>query len=167
MNQQPNTWPDRVVTSRTVPREPFSAIAIEFAGPFPTEEKKELMLVVLDRFTGFTYLIPVSQNITAIKTANLLIEQIFSVHGFLTSMVSDRDTKFTSRFWMQFMADIKIALNMATTYHHQTSGQTEARIRTIRQCHCNFVNPKGTKWSRHLPYVQTAIKAAPDDSSEL
>ena len=121
---------------------------------------------MLDRFTGFTYLIPVSQNITAVETANLLIERIFSVHGFPTSIVSDRDPKFISRFWMQFMANIKIDLNMATVYHHQTNGETERRIRTVRQCLRNYVSPKGTKWVRHLPHVQRAINAAPGDSSE-
>jgi len=155
------------VTPLPVPREPFSSIAIHFAVPFPSDNKKELILVVLDHFTGFSYLIPVSQNITAVQTANLLIERIFSVHGFPTSIVSDRDPKFTYRFWMQFMANIKIDLNMATAYHHPTNGQTERRIRTIRQCLRNFVNPKGTNCTRQLSYVQTAINAAPGDSSEL
>ena len=113
MNKQPTTLPDRIVISLPVPREPFSSIAIDFAGSFPSDNKKEQILVVLDRFTGFTYLIPVSQNITAVETANILIERIFSVHGFSTSIVSDRDPRFTSHFWQQFMA-IKIDLNMAT-----------------------------------------------------
>ena len=68
---------------------------------------------------------------------------------------------------MQFMANIKIDLNMATAYHHQTNGQTERRIRTVRQCLRNYVGPKGTKWIRHLPHVQTASNAAPGNSSEL
>ena len=167
MNKQPTTLPNGIVTSLAVPREPFSSIAIDFAGPCPSDNKKELILVVLDRFTGFTYLIPVSQNITAVETANLLIERIFSVHGFPTSIVSHRDPKFTSLFCIQFMANIKIDLNMATAYHHQTNGQTEHRIRTVRQCLRNYVSPKGRKWIRHLPHIQTAINAAPGDSSEL
>ena len=145
MNKQSTTLPDGIVTPLPIPRELFSLIAIDFGGPFPSDNKKELILVVLDCFTGFTYLIPVSQNITAVKTANRLIERIFSVHRFPTSIVSDRDPKFTSRFWMQFMANIKIDLNMATAYHHQTNGKTERRIKTIRQCLQNCVNPKETK----------------------
>ena len=115
INKQPTTLPDRIVTQLPVPRAPISWIAIDFAGPFPSDNTKEVILAVLDRFTGFTYLIPVSQNITAVDTANLLIERIFSVHGFPTSIVSDRDPKFTSCFWMQFMANIKIDLKMATS----------------------------------------------------
>ena len=74
MNKQPTTLPDGIVTPLPVPRDPVSSIAINFAGPFPSDNKKELILVVLDRFTGFTYLIPVSQNITAVETADPLIE---------------------------------------------------------------------------------------------
>ena len=167
MNKQPTTLPNGIVTPLPVPREPFSSIAIDFAGPFPSDNKKELILVVLDRFTGFTYLIPVSQNITEVETANILIERIFSFHGFPTSIVSDRDPRFTSHFWQQFIANIKIYLNMTIAYHHQSNGQTERRIRTVRQCLRNYVNPKGTKWTRHLPHVQTAINAASGNSTSL
>ena len=167
MNKQPTTLPDGIVTPLPILREPFSSISIVLIGPFPSDKKKELILIVLNRFTGFTYLIPVSQNITAVENANLFIVPIFSVDGFPTSIMSDRDPKFTFCFWMQFMANIKIDLNRATAYHHQTNGQTERRIRPIRQCLRNFVNPKGTKWTRHIPHVQTAINAAPGDSSEL
>jgi len=65
------------------------------------------------------------------------------------------------------MANIKIDLNMGTAYHYQTNGQTERRISTIHQCLHTFVNPTDPKWTRHLPHVQTAINAAPGDSSEL
>src|ERR1700759_2850783 len=68
---------------------------------------------------------------------------------------------------MQFVANIKIDLNMATTYYHQTNGQIERRIRTIPQSLLHYVGPKGTKWIRHRPHVQTAINAAPGDSSKL
>ena len=151
MNKQPTTLPDGVVTPRPVPREPFSSIAIHFAGPFSINHKKELILIVLDRFTRFTYLLPVSQNITAVETGNILIERFFSVYGFPTSIITDRDPKFTSCFWMQLMGNIKIDRNMALAYHHQTNGQTELRIRTIRQCLRNFGNPKGTRDSLSSP----------------
>ena len=65
------------------------------------------------------------------------------------------------------MANIKIDLNMATAYHHQTNGQTELRIRTVRQCLRNYVRTKGTKWTGHLPHVQTALNAAPGDSTSV
>ena len=65
------------------------------------------------------------------------------------------------------MANIKIDLHMTTAYHHQTNDQTEHRIRTVCQCLRNYVNPKGTKWTRRLPHVQTAINATPGDTTRL
>ena len=43
MNQQPTTLPDGIVTRLAVPKEPFSSIAIDFAGPFTSDNKKELI----------------------------------------------------------------------------------------------------------------------------
>jgi len=54
MNKQPTTVPGRSVTPLPVPREPFSSLAIDFAGPFPHDCNKDLILFVLDRFSGFT-----------------------------------------------------------------------------------------------------------------
>ena len=60
MNKQPATLPDRVVNPLPVTRKRFSSMAIDFAEPFPRDNKKELILLVLDHFIKFTYLIPVS-----------------------------------------------------------------------------------------------------------
>src|SRR3989337_3920579 len=95
-----------------------------------------------------------------------MINRIFTVHGFPTSVVSDRDSKFPSRFWQQLMKNIQIDLNMATAYHHQTNGQVERKIRSICQCLRFYVGPKGNNWIKHLPHVQLAINAAPGDSTD-
>jgi len=65
------------------------------------------------------------------------------------------------------MSNIKIDLNMATAYHHETNCQTECRIRTVRQCLGKYIGPKGSKSVHHLPHAQTAINATPSDSTEL
>ena len=43
MNKQPTTRADGIFTPLAVPREPFSTIAIDFAGPFPSDNTKELI----------------------------------------------------------------------------------------------------------------------------
>ena len=43
MNKQPTTLPNGIVTPLPVPREPFSWIAIDFAGLIPSDNKKELI----------------------------------------------------------------------------------------------------------------------------
>ena len=142
INKQPATLPDRIVTPLPVPRKPFSSITIDFAGRFTSSNKKEPILVLLHRFTGFTYVIPVSQNITAVQTAIILMEGIFSLHGFPTSLVSDRDPRFTSCSWQQFMAQIRIGLNMATAYHNRPMAKLNAESEHYTKASSTMLAPK-------------------------
>ena len=53
---------------------------------------------------------------------------------------------------------------MATQYHHQTNGQVECRIRTLKQMMRNFINQSQKNWSAALPQIAAAMNGAPHDS---
>ena len=53
---------------------------------------------------------------------------------------------------------------MATLYHHQTNGQVERRIRTLKQMMRNFVNKRQNNWSGALPAIAAAMNGAPNES---
>lgn len=55
--------------------------------------------VVLDRLTKLVYFIPIRINYKLQKLVELYIEKIVSLHGIPSSIVSDIDLRFTSRFW--------------------------------------------------------------------
>ena len=75
-------------------------------------------------------------------------------HGVPVSMVSDRDPRFTSRFWRRFQEHLDTKLNMSTTLSPQTDGQSERTIQTIEDmlevCAIDF---KGN-WDDHLPLIE-------------
>ncbi|GKE29494.1 putative reverse transcriptase domain-containing protein [Tanacetum coccineum] len=99
----------------------------------------------------------------------LYIKEIVSRHGVLISIISDHDSHFTSRFWQSLQSALGTQLDMSTTYHPETDGQSERTIQTLedmlRACDIDF--RKG--WERHLPLVElsynnsyhASIKAAP------
>ncbi|GJZ26106.1 putative reverse transcriptase domain-containing protein [Tanacetum coccineum] len=99
----------------------------------------------------------------------LYIKEIVSRHGVPISIISDRDSHFTSRFWQSLQSALGTQLDMSTTYHPETDGQSERTIQTLedmlRACVIDF--RKG--WERHLPLVEfsynnsyhASIKAAP------
>ncbi|GJR65288.1 putative reverse transcriptase domain-containing protein [Tanacetum coccineum] len=99
----------------------------------------------------------------------LYIKEIVSRHGVPISIISDRDSHFTSRFWQLMQNAFGTQINMSMTYHPETDGQSERTIQTLedmlRACIIDF--RKGRE--RHLPSVEfsynnsyhASIKAAP------
>ncbi|GJW68650.1 putative reverse transcriptase domain-containing protein [Tanacetum coccineum] len=99
----------------------------------------------------------------------LYIKEIVSRHGVPISIISDRDSHFTSRFWQSLQSALGTQLDMSTEYHPETDGQSERTIQTLedmlRACVIDF----GKGWERHLPLVEfsynnsyhASIKATP------
>ena len=55
--------------------------------------------VIVDRLIKSVHFILIRINYTLKKLAELYIEKIISMHANLSSIMSDRDLRFTSRFW--------------------------------------------------------------------
>nr|GEY01613.1 reverse transcriptase domain-containing protein [Tanacetum cinerariifolium] len=103
------------------------------------------------------------------KLAQLYLKEIVSRHGVPVSIISDKDSLFTSRFWNTLQEALGTQLYLSTTYHPETDGQSERTIQTLedklRACVIDF----GNSWDRHLPLVEfsynnsyhASIKAAP------
>ena len=55
--------------------------------------------VIVDRLTKCAHFLPINQKMNMDKLADLYVQEIVRLHGVLVSIVSDRDSRFTSRFW--------------------------------------------------------------------
>ncbi|GKB68800.1 putative reverse transcriptase domain-containing protein [Tanacetum coccineum] len=86
--------------------------------------------------------------------ARLYIDEIVARHGVPTSIISNRDGRFTSRSWQTMQKALEMRLDMSTTYHPQTDGQSERIIQTLedmlRACVIDF----GRSWNIHLPLAE-------------
>ncbi|GJS49716.1 putative reverse transcriptase domain-containing protein [Tanacetum coccineum] len=94
------------------------------------------------------------RSIQFIRTFRLYIKEIVSRHGVPISIISDRDSHFTSRFWQSIQSALGTQLDMSTTYHLENDGQSKRTIQTLeymlRACVIDF----GKGWERHLPLVE-------------
>nr|GEX44664.1 reverse transcriptase domain-containing protein [Tanacetum cinerariifolium] len=81
-------------------------------------------------------------------------KEIEARHGVSISIKSDRDSRFTSRFWQSMEEALGTRLNMSTAYHPQTDGQSECTIQTLkdmlRACVLDFEG----SWDVHILLVE-------------
>ena len=64
-----------------------------------TRRKHDLVWVVVDRLTKSAHFLLVRTDYSLDKLAKLYIKEIVQLHGIPISIISDRDLRFTSRFW--------------------------------------------------------------------
>ena len=86
----------------------------------PTVQRHDGIWVVVDRLTKFAHFIPIREKFSPQKLAELFMNHIVSLHGVLVSIISDRDPRFTSRFWKGLMKELGVKLNLSTIFHPQT-----------------------------------------------
>ncbi|GJV75240.1 putative reverse transcriptase domain-containing protein [Tanacetum coccineum] len=88
------------------------------------------------------------------RLAKLYIDEIVARHEVPMLIISDRDGRFTSRFWQTLQKALGTRYDMGTTYHPQTDGQSERTIQNLkdmlRACVIDFVG----NWDVHLPLAE-------------
>ena len=105
---------------------------MDFIEGLPKSEGYSVILVIVDRLTKYAHFLPVRHPYTAISIAKLFLDTIVKLHGMPQSIISDRDPIFMSSFWRELFKLYKVHLNLSTTYHPQTDGQTEGSINALK-----------------------------------
>ncbi|GJW68154.1 putative reverse transcriptase domain-containing protein [Tanacetum coccineum] len=62
------------------------------------------------------------------RLARLYLNEIIARHGVPISIISDRDSRFTSRFWQSMQEALGTRLDMSTAYHPQTDGSWDVHL---------------------------------------
>ncbi|GJP50749.1 hypothetical protein CLOM_g9918 [Closterium sp. NIES-68] len=117
-----------------VPEQPWQVVSLDFiTGLPPTTSGHDAILVVIDKFSKMGHFIPTHTTARTEETAQLFVRHIISQHGIPTTLISDRDPKFTSKFWKELMSLLGTKLAMSSAYHPQTDGQTERLNQIVEQ----------------------------------
>ena len=70
--------------------------------------------------------------------------------------MSDRDPRFTSRFWKELQSALGTKLNLNTTFHRQTDGQSERLIQVLEDMLRGCVMEFPGSWDRYIPLMEFA-----------
>jgi hypothetical protein len=139
-----------------VPESPWESVSLDLVTDLPLCCGHDSIVVFVDRLTKLIVLAPCSKTVNAPQLAQIFIDTVFRRFGMPTSLVSDRDPRFTSHFWKAFMSLLGTQLNMSTAYHPQTDGQTERANRTVEDMLRGFVGPRQDDWCKYLAIVEFA-----------
>lgn len=90
-----------------------------------TPQRHNVILVVMDKLMKTAHFIPVRDAYEVADVAQVFINEIIRFHGVPKKIISDRDSQSTSRFWTCMQSALGTQLNLSTSYHPETDGQTE------------------------------------------
>jgi hypothetical protein len=86
-----------------IPEWKWEKINMDFITKLPrTSKGHDTIWVVIDRLTKSTHFLPIRETHSSERLVELFVNEIVVRHGVAVSIVSDRDTRFTSRFWKKF-----------------------------------------------------------------
>ncbi|GJT86860.1 retrotransposon protein, putative, ty3-gypsy subclass [Tanacetum coccineum] len=113
--------------------------------------------------------VTVREDFKTEKLARLYINEIVARYGVSVSIISDRDSHFTTGFWRSLQKALKMQLDLSTAYHPQNDVQSERTIQILEDILRARAIDFGGNWDTHLPLIEfsynnsyhTSVKCAP------
>ncbi|KAA0040646.1 DNA/RNA polymerases superfamily protein [Cucumis melo var. makuwa] len=132
-------------------------ITLDFLFGLPrTSSRHDGIWVIVDRLTKTTRFIPIKMTSTLDQLVRLYVDKIVSQYGVPVSIVSDRNPRFTSKFWPSLQKAMGTGLKFSTSFHPQTNGQSERTIQTLEDMLRACVLQLKGSWDTHLPLMEFA-----------
>ncbi|KAL0558790.1 hypothetical protein IC582_003372 [Cucumis melo] len=153
----PRQKPVGLLQPLSIPEWKWENVSMDFITGLPrTLRGFTVIWVVVDRLTKSAHFVPGKSTYTASKWAQLYMSEIVRLHGVPVSIVSDRDARFTSKFWKGLQTAMGTRLDFSTAFHPQTDGQTERLNQVLedmlRACALEFPG----SWDSHLHLMEFA-----------
>ncbi|KAL0560509.1 hypothetical protein IC582_000914 [Cucumis melo] len=153
----PRQKPAGLLQPLSIPEWKWENVSMDFITGLPrTLRGFTVIWVVVDRLTKSAHFVPGKSTYTASKWTQLYMSEIVRLHGVPVSIVSDRDARFTSKFWKGLQTAMGTRLDFSTAFHPQTDGQTERLNQVLedmlRACALEFPG----SWDSHLHLMEFA-----------
>ena len=119
-----------------------------------TFRQHDSIMVVVEILTKVAHFIPVKPTYLASDVAQVFIRDVVILHVFMKNIVSDRDAKFTSKFWKYLFVVLGVNMAFITTYRLQTNGQTEKVNEILEDVLRMYLVHQQRRWAEYLQLVE-------------
>ena len=144
-----------------IPSRRFGVISVDFVTGLPVSRRGyDAILTITDKFSKLVRLIPMKfgdSASSAKQVARLFVDHWWRAHGAPSRIISDRDKRFTSKFWEEFAKLVGVKAALTTSYHPQANGQAENTNRTMETILRAYIEPRQLDWDEHLAAAEFAI----------
>jgi len=114
---------------------------MDFIKKLSLSSRFDTILIIVNQLTKQTIFIPAHDTITSINLTYLFVLHVFSKHGVLSHIISNRGLKFVLNFFWSLGTALNMWLYFTSGYHPKDDGQTEYINQTLKQylhIYCNY-----------------------------
>jgi hypothetical protein len=143
---------------------------MDFILSLPKANNYNGIWVIVDRLTKRAMFIPVTiekGETSARSCARIFQREYQKLHGIPESILSDRDCRFTSTFWNEFMALQGCKHQLSSAFKPSTDGQTERTNRFVEDYIRNYVYASQENWPELLWSAEFAYNARVHESIKM
>ncbi len=135
-----------------IPQQRWQDISMDLVTGLPISDGYNAIWTIIDRLTKERHYIPTvatDDGTSAEATVEMLIKEVFRLHGLPASIVSDRGSQFIATVWKSFCKRLGIEAKLSTSFHPETDGQTERANQDLERhlrTYCNYMQDDWAKW---------------------
>jgi hypothetical protein len=143
-----------------IPGRRWESVSMDLITDLPrTDQGYDTIVVFVDRLSKMVHLAPTTKTVGGIGLARLYHHHVVRLHGFPTSIVSDRDVRYRG-FWEALHELNGVKPRKSTGMHPQTDGQTENANGVLEDTLRHYVGPFQMDWDKHLASAEFAMNNA-------
>ena len=145
-----------LLTPNPIPGRPYQSISMDFIVNLPWSNGFNAVHVVVDRLTKHATFTPTTTGLNAEGFAQLFVKNIICRFGIPDSIITDRDPRWTSEFWLGIAKFLRTRMSLSSSHHPQHDGQTEIVNKFLTIMLRAFISENLDDWADWLHLLEFA-----------
>jgi len=148
-----------------IPSQPYQSISMDFIVNLPWSKGFNAIYVVVDHLSKHASFIPTTTGLDSRGFTLLFVKHIVCRFGLPESIVTDRDPRWTTDFWLSIAKSLQTKMSLSSSHHPQHDGQTEVVNKLLMTMMCAFIAGKKDQWALWLHLLEFAYNSAVHSST--